>query len=323
VFDRRSLKWMLNNVGRRLFGIPWLANRALLRHGMSIASHVKPSRNHKLKTIGWIPDFQHLHLPHFFSATEVRNRTAEFLDLLARSNLVVVSSEAARRDLEEFAPAFSAKARVLHFSALPPAPQASSANIRAAYGLQNVPYFYIPNQAWAHKNHLTAIRALAELHLEFPSSMVVCSGALTDYRNPNHLSTLRAEIEQLGLTKRFVLLGVVPYEHIAPLMLSAVATINPSLFEGWSTTVEEGKALGVPMILSDIDVHREQCSLDEADFFEPLDPLALAERMRARLGATAAPARPPACELLERHRLRSLDFAREYCRVVEELHDAP
>jgi glycosyltransferase involved in cell wall biosynthesis len=39
-----------------------------------------------------------------------------------------------------------------------------------------------------------------------------------------------------------------------------MALINPSRFEGWSTTVEEAKSFGVPMILSDVDVHREQTS---------------------------------------------------------------
>ena len=34
--------------------------------------------------------------------------------------------------------------------------------------------------------------------------------------------------------------------------------INPSFFEGWSTTVEEAKALGSKIILSNIPVHIEQ-----------------------------------------------------------------
>ena len=44
--------------------------------------------------------------------------------------------------------------------------------------------------------------------------------------------------------------------------------INPSLYEGWSTTVEEAKSLGVPMLLSDIPVHREQ-AIGKAQFFDP------------------------------------------------------
>jgi glycosyltransferase involved in cell wall biosynthesis len=41
-------------------------------------------------------------------------------------------------------------------------------------------------------------------------------------------------------------------------MRASTALINPSLFEGWSTTVEEAKSTGTPMILSDLGVHREQ-----------------------------------------------------------------
>lgn len=33
--------------------------------------------------------------------------------------------------------------------------------------------------------------------------------------------------------------------------------VNPSFYEGWSTTVEEAKSIGVPLLLSDIPVHRE------------------------------------------------------------------
>ena len=47
-------------------------------------------------------------------------------------------------------------------------------------------------------------------------------------------------------------------DHVYALMRTSMALINPSRFKGWSTTVEEAKSFGVPLILSDIDVHREQ-----------------------------------------------------------------
>ena len=56
------------------------------------------------------------------------------------------------------------------------------------------------------------------------------------------------------------------------------ALINPSRFEGWSTTVEEAKSFGVPMILSDIDVHREQTG-GVARYFGTDDPEALANHL--------------------------------------------
>ena len=54
------------------------------------------------------------------------------------------------------------------------------------------------------------------------------------------------------------MLGIVARPVLESLMLNAVALINPSSFEGWSTTVEESKSLGLPIILSDIPVHLEQ-----------------------------------------------------------------
>jgi hypothetical protein len=70
-------------------------------------------------------------------------------------------------------------------------------------------------------------------------------------------------------------LGNVAVRDVALLMRASVALLNPSLFEGWSTTVEEGKALGVRMVLSDLAVHREQVG-ESADFFDPHDPLSIA-----------------------------------------------
>jgi hypothetical protein len=54
--------------------------------------------------------------------------------------------------------------------------------------------------------------------------------------------------------------------------------IQPSLFEGWSTTVEDAKCLNQHVLLSDIPVHREQLTYN-VDFFNPHDPIDLADKM--------------------------------------------
>src|SRR5262245_10432972 len=71
----------------------------------------------KLKTmsIGWIPDFQHLHLPNFFQPPEVQKRDATIRRLVANATLILVSSQAARNDLQRFAPKAASKARVSPF----------------------------------------------------------------------------------------------------------------------------------------------------------------------------------------------------------------
>jgi glycosyltransferase involved in cell wall biosynthesis len=58
-------------------------------------------------------------------------------------------------------------------------------------------------------------------------------------------------------------------------MKGAKAIIQPSLFEGWSTVIEDAKSLQVPVIASNIDVHKEQME-DRGVYFEATNELDLA-----------------------------------------------
>ena len=62
-------------------------------------------------------------------------------------------------------------------------------------------------------------------------------------------------------------------------MRKAMAVIQPSLFEGWSTVVEDARALGKPMILSDFPVHIEQ-DPPYSDYFERNNPEKLASLIK-------------------------------------------
>ena len=63
-------------------------------------------------------------------------------------------------------------------------------------------------------------------------------------------------------------LGTLPYLDVMSLIYHAKAIINPSLFEGWSSTVEQAKAYNKKIILSNINVHIEQ-KPENAIFFDP------------------------------------------------------
>jgi glycosyltransferase involved in cell wall biosynthesis len=105
--------------------------------------------------------------------------------------------------------------------------------------------------------------------------LVISTGNTEDYRNPDFFQDLCARVGQYGLSERFRILGIVTEEELVALMRHAMAMINPSLFEGWSTTVEEAKSLGKRILLSDIPVHREQAP-ERGIYFPPQDPEALA-----------------------------------------------
>ncbi len=320
--DRGSPAWLFDRFCKRLFGHTPLLRRALQRADVRFVSHSDPRESSTFPTIAWIPDFQHVHLPRFFQPEELAARDAQFKVLLDRSTLVVVSSHAARDDLARFAPQHAGKARVLQFSAVRPQLSGNADDdLVAQYGLADK-FFYLPNQFWAHKNHALAVEALARVRDRWPNAQIVCSGALSDYRNPDHINQLRTRIGQLGLHDNFKLLGLIPYAHIARLIMRSIAVINPSRFEGWSTTVEESKALGTPLLLSDLPVHREQCPAGEALFFSPDDSAALASCMETVLVGDWPPdSSDRVATALNRHQERTLAFSRTYQAIVGELTD--
>lgn len=231
----------------------------------------------RLPTLAWIADFQHKHLPHMFSRANNIKRDLGYWALSYSATQVMLSSQDALGDCEHFFPLTRGKTCVLPFCVQLPAStqNVSSEDVCVLYQLPER-YFYLPNQLWKHKNHLAVVEALRMLKHSYPDIVVVATGNPADARNPAHPQAVLTKVEEYGLESSFRFLGLVPYAHIMPLMHGALAMVNPSLFEGWSTTVEEAKAMGVPLLLSSIGVHQEQATTN-VSFFDPLQPEAIAE----------------------------------------------
>jgi hypothetical protein len=225
--------------------------------------------------LAWVPDFQDRHLPQLFSRRARLQRSLGLRLQLAAGRQVLLSSEDARADCERFYPGSRGRTAVARFAVHPAlAPGDSDPQLRARLQLPER-FFYLPNQFWTHKNHARVIEALQLLRERSLSIVVAASGEPQEPRQAGHFRGLRETVTARGLTQNFLFLGNVAVRDVALLMRASVALLNPSLFEGWSTTVEEGKALGVRMVLSDLAVHREQVG-ESADFFDPHDPLSIA-----------------------------------------------
>ena len=229
--------------------------------------------------IAWFPDFQHRRLPHFFSPVVRWRRELGFRAQIASGRTILLSSESALHDFRKFYPGSTSNVSVVRFATWPAA-NSLSADPSAVIAQYNLPsrYFYLPNQFWRHKNHQVAVNALAILKRRGLDVVVAASGSKDDPREPNYFSDLMKDVVRLGLEEHFRYLGMIPLAHVYALLRSSTALINPSRIEGWSTTVEEAKSFGVPMILSDIDVHREQTG-GVARYFGADDAEALANHL--------------------------------------------
>jgi glycosyltransferase involved in cell wall biosynthesis len=294
----------------------------LTARGISVLSHSpSPGRASPVPTLGWVPDFQHHRMPEFFSAAELENRDGGIRGVVDSSTLVIVSSNDAREDLIKFMPNSEGKIRTLHFtSGLGKTSEvATLSQLQEKYDFSG-PYFHLPNQFWRHKNHGVVIEALSELKKNGQKALVISTGHTDDYRHPEYFSELMSKVSDLDLGEYFRVLGVVPYEDLRSLMHHARAVVNPSHFEGWSTTVEESKSLGKPIILSDIPVHREQ-NPERGFYFAPNDHAGLASHMQSLLGPLPADVEDAFMKEASRKlRDRVADFGRAYESIVLELN---
>jgi glycosyltransferase involved in cell wall biosynthesis len=280
--DRASLAWLAWKVIAKTTSRDLVLGRLLRQHNLSLLSHsFHLGRLASLKTIGWIPDFQHLHLPEFFTPRERILRDRQFKSICADSDKIVVSSNCARNDLVSFAPEHAHKVELLRFvaSPLPLHNTIALPELQRLYRFDS-PYFLLPNQFWVHKNHRVVIAALQKLKQQHKKALVLATGSTEDYRNPTFFPSLMQYAAECDVLDSFRVIGKIPFDHLASLMQYAIAFINPSLFEGWSTSVEEAKSMGKLIVLSDIPVHREQAP-ERGLFFPPQDPDALAEALIA------------------------------------------
>jgi glycosyltransferase involved in cell wall biosynthesis len=270
-----------------------------------------------IPTISWIPDLQHRNLPHLASRREHLVRDFLFREIVRESDVVLTSSEAARQDLQEAYGVDMAKVRVLRFVSQPRFARDQMLSLEALRAKFAIPaqYVHLPNQLWKHKNHELVIEALRHA----PDVVVVATGPREDYRHGGLYDELMAKVNRYGIGERFRHLGLVSFAELISLMHHAVAVVNPSRFEGWSTTVEEAKSLGKRVLVSDIAVHREQ-DPPRSLFFGVDDPhglaAALTEVWRTHDAAADAAAATAAAAALPG---RTREFAMRYEQIVSDV----
>lgn len=284
LMDRLAPAWFARQVTLRCFENDYLLGHFLRRHRIDLLTHsAYLGKRCSIRTLPWLYDFQFMHLPEYWSPQQIAWSTKRYNNACKHGHGIIVSSTDAARDLHTFAPWYKKPVYVLPFVSNPVdfSRLLSVDDIRTRYKLPER-YFHLPNQFWSNKNHRLVIDALALLKQRGIAATVVCTGKPFDARMPQHFGELMAHCKEQGVEDLFRVLGVVPHEDLQALMAHSTAVINPSFFEGWSTSVEEAKTLQKRLLLSDIPVHREQAP-QNGRFFAPNDPLGLADHLAQTL----------------------------------------
>lgn len=106
----------------------------------------------------------------------------------------------------------------------------------------------------------------------------------TRLRSADNPGDFRAEpaaelVRELGLTEHVVELGAVPYRQLHHLYRACDLYVTPSYAETFAHPVVEAMSCGVPVVASDLPVHREVAG-DAAVYFPRFSPEVLAQRVR-------------------------------------------
>ena len=237
-----------------------------------------PSFERIKNKIYWFPDFQHVYFPDFFKAEELNIRNTIIKDIALKRGHLVLSSKTAHRDWEALNRDSGCNVHVIPFAVTHPTVNDIDIDDLIREFKIAKDYFIVCNQFWQHKNHGVILKAALQLQKKGIECHFVFTGKEDDYRNSAYFQSVLSFITEHNLGGNLKMLGLIDRRKQLRLMQNAKAVIQPSLFEGWSTVIEDAKSLGKAVIASDIPVHREQL-MSEGLFFDPHDENELVEKI--------------------------------------------
>jgi len=230
----------------------------------------------KTKLVSWYADLQHKYYPEFFTRRKIIERNARIRFMLMNSHHLVLSSQAVADDFSRF---FNLpqglKLSIFHFvSVVDNSNGIDIKDIKVKYNLPDK-YFMISNQFPKHKNHKILFDTLALLKEKGIYVNLAITGRFPAENYSAYIKELHDTIKAKQLQNQLFFLGVIPRNEQLAIMKHSQATIQPSLFEGWSTVIEDARSLQVPVIASGIPANIEQLG-ENGMYFNPLNPSELA-----------------------------------------------
>ena len=270
-----------NEVMRRLFPKRVIPKKKI-NCGIDVLFHPSEVQipNNIKNHLYWIPDFQEVYLPHLFSRDYLDFRKKSQQELLASDKHILFSSNDACNDFKKIYPSAKSKLYVVNFSVFhPDYLKINIEQLKEKYQLEEGSYFFSPNQFWKHKNHIVILKAVKKIKETYNFKFqILFSGKESDHRNPTYFDELKDYISKNNLGENIKFLGFIDRSEQLCFMKNAVAVIQPSLFEGWSSVVEDAKAMNQNLIVSSLNVHQEQLG-NQAYYFNPEDEKELVDHI--------------------------------------------
>jgi len=225
-----------------------------------------------VKLVSWWADLQEKHYPEFFTKKQKFERNIRAKLILKNCDNLVVSSQDVANDFSKYYKIRKGiKIYIFHFVSIIDSTEDKEINdLRTTYKLPD-DYFMVSNQFHKHKNHKVLLLALAKLKEMGIKKHMAFTGKFPAASDSPYMTELHNIIQDNNLHDQITLLGLISRSDQLQLMRHSQAILQPSLFEGWSTVIEDAKSLQVPVVASNLNVNIEQLG-DTGVFFEPHNP---------------------------------------------------
>ncbi len=261
------------------------------------------------RLVAWYADLQHEYYPEYFSRFRLLKRKARIRYILKNSDDLVLSSKAVEDDFRKFYKIReNLRMHIFHFaSVIPDLSHLKIEDIRRRYRVPTE-YYMVSNQFHPHKNHKLLLEAMVFLKKKGVMINYIFSGRLPDESHSSYLKELRDTMNRFNLHGQVIFLGVIPRQDQLMLMKHSKAVIQPSLFEGWSTVIEDAISLQVPIIASNLQVNIEQLG-EKGNYFDPDEPSELANIL------IHYPERNMECPIYDNYHIRVKNAAKSFMKI--------
>jgi len=166
-----------------------------------------------------------------------------------------------------------------------------------------------------YRNFETLLRAIPYIRERMGGRDVrlflTCKLSSDEHSGTHHTEAAAELIQRLGIADQIVELGAVPYHLLHHLYRACHVYVTPAYAETFAHPLVEAMASGLPIVASDLPVHREVCGA-AALYFPCFSPADLASQV-----AAIANAQELGREMANSGQKRSLDFS--WARHVQEL----
>jgi len=262
-----------------LFGKSFFFDNFFLKHKINVVSHYMAlGRNSKIKSFPWIPDFQELHYPNYFTFFQLILRRLNIYFSLFSASKIILSSIDSKNDLQRISKINKNKIFIhsFFFKNYPTKNIIAFKKLQKKFNLKKN-YFLLPNQYRPHKNHLLVLNSILYLKQKHNISINIISSGYKYSESPKSYFNKVINYRNIyNLNKEYNYIGIVNDLELYSLIYHTKAIINPSHFEGWNTSVMQARSLSKLTILSDIKSHLEQKN-EKSFFFKSNDHVSLAK----------------------------------------------